>query len=128
MRKIANVVVLAALFLAVPIASAAQAQQNPKVPQIGEMQRLKLDNYRKDFKIAAQQVEILKVQLAETLHSEKQAHDYFWNYVNQLRTQLNAPESEFDFDANTLRFIPKKKKATSSNGHSSRGKKAANSK
>jgi hypothetical protein len=127
MRKIANVAVLASPILAAPIAFAAQAQQNPKAPEISEVQRLKLDNYRKDFKIAAQQVEILKVQLAETLHSEKQANDYFWNYVNQLRTELNAPESEFDFDADTLRFIPKNK-ATSSNGHSNPGKKADNRK
>ena len=120
MRRISNVIVLSGLILSAPIAFAAQAKRNPKAPEINEVQRLKLENYSKDFKIAAQQVEILKVQLTETLNSEKQSHDSFWNYVNQLRTQLNAPQSEFDFDANTLQFIPKKQ-AASSNGHSSSG-------
>lgn len=122
MRRMANMAVFALLCLAWPKVLTAQAQDQPKVPELNETQRLKLDNYFKDYKIADQQVQILKVELAEALRSEQQAHDYFWTYVNELRAQVKAPESEFDFDTKALRFIPKKKGASSNEG-SSAGKK-----
>ena len=122
MRRMVNMAVFAVLFLACPKVLSPQAQDQPKVPELNETQRLTLNNYFKDYKIADQQVQILKVELAEALRSEQQAHDYFWNYVNELRAQVKAPESEFDFDTNALRFILKKKGA-SSNGGSSAAKK-----
>lgn len=121
MRRMATMAVLAVLFLAWPKVLTSPAQDQPKVPELNETQRLKLDNYLKDYKIADQQVQILKVELAEALRSEQQAHDYFFNYVNELRAQVKAPESEFDFDTNAFRFIPKKK-AASSDGSPGGGK------
>lgn len=93
------------------------AQQAPpaaaKAPELNETQQLQLDNLRKDFRIAEQQVQLLRVQLAEASRAQQEASNRFWNLVTELRTKVKAPESEFDFDANTLRFTPKKKQAPS---------------
>lgn len=92
-------------------ASAQQAQDTNKGPELTQTQQLQLDNLRKDFRIAGQQVELLKVQLAEALRAQQTTQDKFWNLVADLRTKVKAPEADFDFDAAALRFVPKKKQA-----------------
>jgi hypothetical protein len=71
------------------------------------MQQLQIEDYAKDVKLAQQQIELLKVQLAASLVSERQSEQNFTGYLAKLRTDLNAPASGWDFDAATLSFVPK---------------------
>ena len=93
-----------------------QTQDTAKAPELTETQQLQLDNLRKDARIADQQVQLAKVQLAEAMRAQQVAQNRFWSVVADLRTKMKAPESEFDFDAAALRFVPKSKSSTPTSG------------
>jgi hypothetical protein len=81
---------------------------------IGELDHLKLDGLKKDVIIANQQVQIIQAQLLGAQAQNKMRADTFWTAVSELRTRIKASEAEYDFDAEQLKFTPKKlKKKTS---------------
>lgn len=94
------------LLLAVA-AAPAQEPAAAKPATLSHEQQLQIEDYAKDVKLAQQQIELLKVQLAAALLGEQRAAQNFTGYLGQLRTQLNAPASGWDFDASTLSFVPK---------------------
>ncbi|HUX67501.1 MAG TPA: hypothetical protein VMV31_08425 [Terriglobales bacterium] len=75
--------------------------------KLSHEQQLQIENDAKDVKLAQQQIELLKVQLAGALIGEQRSAQVFNNYLAQLRTQLNTPAPAWDFDAATLSFVPK---------------------
>jgi hypothetical protein len=85
-------------------ASAAKADKSLRLSHV---QQLQIEDYAKDVKLAQQQIELLKVQLAGALLSQRQSEQNFVGYLAKLRTDLNAPASAWDFDAATLSFVPK---------------------
>ncbi|HUX68302.1 MAG TPA: hypothetical protein VMV31_12515 [Terriglobales bacterium] len=101
---------LPALAAALFLVSVAAAQQ-PKPEPLNHDQQLQIENYAKDVKLAQQQIELLKVQLAAALLGERRSEQNFAGYMAQLRTDLKAPADRFDFDAATLSFVPKGSKA-----------------
>ena|SRR5271157_2511184 len=108
--------IISSLWIFVPARSAlsqestkAPSQQSAKASSLTEVEQLKLDNMRKDFTIANQQVTVLKTQLQQALLAEQGTRNQFLAYVNELRQKYNAPETAFDFDAKTLQFVPKQK-------------------
>ncbi|MGH9487482.1 MAG: hypothetical protein ACRD04_07820 [Terriglobales bacterium] len=114
--------VLATLGLAIfALAIAAPAQQAPESLPLSQVQKLQIEDYAKDVKLAEQQIELLKVQLAAAALSERRSAESFNGYLAQLRTQLNAPVDKWDFDGSTLSFVPKKSKAAASTRKPAKG-------
>ncbi len=85
---------------------ASPSQPSKSLP-LSHVQQLQIEDYAKDVKLAAQQIELLKVQLAAALIGERQSEQNFAGYMVKLRTDLNAPASSWDFDAANLSFVPK---------------------
>ena len=108
-RNLGFLLIISSLWIFVPAVS-APSQDSTKAPSLTEVEQLKLDNMRKSFTIADQQVTLLKTQLQEALLVEQGARNSFLAYVSELRQKYNAPETAFDFDAKTLQFVPKQKK------------------
>ena len=107
-RNMGFLLIISSLWIFVP-AMSAPSQESAKAPSLTEVEQLKLDNMRKDFTIANQQVTVLKTQLQQALLAEQGTRNQFLAYVNELRQKYNAPETAFDFDAKTLQFVPKQK-------------------
>jgi hypothetical protein len=109
----ARMSVVAALAMVAMMAGAARAQAPASAPKpakslpLSHVQQLQIEDYEKDVMLAQQQIELLKVQLATALLSERQSEQNFTGYLAKLRTDLNAPASTWDFDAATLSFVPK---------------------
>ena len=81
--------------------------QQPKPLPLNHDQVLQIENDAKDVKLAQQDIELLKVQLAASLLEEQRSEQVFNAYLVKLRKDLNAPASSWDFDAAGLRFVPK---------------------
>ncbi|HEY8054481.1 MAG TPA: hypothetical protein VIE13_01075 [Terriglobales bacterium] len=87
---------------------ASLAAQVPAKPApLSHEQKLQIQDYAKDVKLAQQQIELLKVQLAGAMLGEQRSVQQFNAYLEQLRKDLNAPASDWDFDGATLAFVPK---------------------
>ena len=106
MKPVFRGLALTALF-SLGLAVVPTVGQQPKPLPLSHEQQLQIENDAKDVKLAQQQIELLKVQLAGALIGEQRSAQVFNNYLAQLRTQLNVPASSWDFDASTLSFVPK---------------------
>lgn len=98
----------AALLLGASLAAQTPAKPAP----LSHEQKLQIQDYAKDVKLAQQQIELLKVQLAGAMLGEQRSVQQFNAYLAQLRKDLNAPASDWDFDGATLAFVPKGSKTT----------------
>ncbi len=85
---------------------ASSAKPGKSLP-LSRVQKLQIEDYAKDVKLAQQEIALLKVQLAAALMSERQSEINFTGYLAKLRTDLNAPANTWDFDPTTLSFVPK---------------------
>lgn len=100
-----------ALLLAGSAWAQSPATDAAKPGALSQEQKLQVENYAKDVKLAEQQAELLRVQMAATVAAGQRAAQNFSAYITQLRTQLNAPVDKFDFDGSTLSFVPKGSKS-----------------
>src|SRR6185437_866558 len=92
-------------------AQAPSSNDAAKPGALSQEQKLQVENYAKDVKLAEQQAELLRVQMAATVAAGQRSAQQFSAYIAQLRTQLNAPADKYDFDGTTLSFIPKGSKS-----------------
>ena len=80
--------------------------QQPQPLKLNRVQTLQVENDAKDVKLAEQQIELLKVQLAAALLGEQRSAQAFNAYLTKLHSDLNVPAG-WVFDPNLLSFVPR---------------------
>lgn len=90
-----------------------EAQKNTAadvaVPTLDELDQLRMSGMVKDLVIAQKNLQLLRAQLVESSRNIARISGSITEAIGGLRTKYEAPGDKFDFDINTLRFIPVEK-------------------
>lgn len=96
------------VFLLVGFATTTIAQ-DADVPVLDELDQLKMSGMVKDLVIAQKNLQLLRAQLAQASRNIAGISESITKAVGELRTKYDAPGESFDFNINTLQFIPVEK-------------------
>lgn len=97
-----KLIVIAVLFVGL----SAWAQDKLAVPELTEVETLKLSGLLKDVQLADKDVQLARMQflnLSQILAARQQTMN---NEIERLRIVHTLPTGEFIFDAATLKFVP----------------------
>ncbi len=110
--------ILPALILILAVSLVAYSQEETS-ELLNREERLELQGLRKDFELVAkdititrQQLQMLQQRLGSLQQAQEEARQAFLGKVVELREQYDKPEERFNFNLDTMQFIPKPESET----------------